>query len=251
MSYSLKDKVSLITGSTRGLGLGIAQSLADGGSKIALNYYGNREVAEKAREHLQFKGAHVMLIRADVTDQSQVAAMVEAVEEKFGSVDILVPNATGPQPQKPIEEYDADFYREMYDFFVLSPFLLAQATLPGMKRRNWGRIVNITSEVFHASVPEFTAYVAAKGGQIGWSRSLAVELASTGITVNTVAPGWIPTDRHINDPQEDKDAYLNAIPMGRWGTPSDVGNAVRYFASEEASFVTGQTLCVNGGRTPW
>jgi len=251
MSYSLKDKVSLITGSTRGLGLGIAQSLADGGSKIALNYYGNREVAEKAREHLQSKGAHVMLIRADVTDQSQVAAMVEAVEEKFGSVDILVPNATGPQPQKPIEEYDADFYREMYDFFVLSPFLLAQATLPGMKRRNWGRIVNITSEVFHASVPEFTAYVAAKGGQIGWSRSLAVELASTGITVNTVAPGWIPTDRHINDPQEDKDAYLNAIPMGRWGTPSDVGNAVRYFASEEASFVTGQTLCVNGGRTPW
>jgi 3-oxoacyl-[acyl-carrier protein] reductase len=251
MSYSLKDKVSLITGSTRGLGLGIAQSLADGGSKIALNYYGNREVAEKAREHLQSKGAHVMLIRADVTDQSQVAAMVEAVEEKFGSVDILVPNATGPQPQKPIEEYDADFYREMYDFFVLSPFLLAQATLPGMKRRNWGRIVNITSEVFHASVPQFTAYVAAKGGQIGWSRSLAVELASTGITVNTVAPGWIPTDRHINDPQEDKDAYLNAIPMGRWGTPSDVGNAVRYFASEEASFVTGQTLCVNGGRTPW
>jgi len=251
MSYSLKDKVSLITGSTRGLGLGIAQSLADGGSKIALNYYGNREVAEKAREHLQSKGAHVMLIRAHVTDQSQVAAMVEAVEEKFGSVDILVPNATGPQPQKPIEEYDADFYREMYDFFVLSPFLLAQATLPGMKRRNWGRIVNITSEVFHASVPQFTAYVAAKGGQIGWSRSLAVELASTGITVNTVAPGWIPTDRHINDPQEDKDAYLNAIPMGRWGTPSDVGNAVRYFASEEASFVTGQTLCVNGGRTPW
>lgn len=251
MSYSLENKVSLITGSTRGLGLGIAECLAAGGSKIALNYYGNREVAEKARETLQAKGAHVMLIRADVTNESQVASMIEAVEEKWGSLDILVPNATGPQPQKPIEEYDAGFYREMYDFFVLSPFLLAQSALPGMKKRKWGRIINITSEVFHASVPQFTAYVAAKGGQIGWSRSLSVELASTGITVNTVAPGWIPTDRHANDPQEDKDAYLSAIPMERWGTAKDVGAAVRFFASEESGFITGQSLCVNGGRTPW
>lgn len=251
MSFSLSNRVALITGSTRGLGLGIAESIASAGAKVALNYHGNREVAEQARESLLAQGAQVMLVRADVTDKEQVFAMVEAVEEKFGSLDILVPNATGPQPQKPIEDYDADFYREMYDFFVLSPFLLTQAALPGMKRRGWGRIINITSEVYHASVPQFTAYVAAKGGQIGWSRSLAVELASTGITVNTVAPGWIPTERHANDPQEDKDAYLNTIPIGRWGTPLDVGNAVRYFASEEASFLTGQTLCVNGGRTPW
>jgi 3-oxoacyl-[acyl-carrier protein] reductase len=155
MSYLLENKVSLITGSTRGLGLGIAECLADGGSKIALNYHGNREVAEQAREKLQAKGAHVMLIRADVTDKFQVSSMVEAVEEKWGSVDILVPNATGPQPQKPIEEYDADFYREMYEFFVLSPFLLTQSALPGMKKRKWGRIINITSEVYHASVPQF------------------------------------------------------------------------------------------------
>ena len=251
MSFSLSNRVALITGSTRGLGLGIAESIASAGAKVALNYYGNREVAEGARESLLKAGAQVMLVRADVTDKEQVNAMVEAVEEKFGSLDILVPNATGPQPQKPIEDYDADFYREMYEFFVLSPFLLAQAALPGMKKHGWGRIVNITSEVYHGSVPQFTAYVAAKGGQIGWSRSLAVELASSGITVNTVAPGWIPTDRHANDPQEDKDAYLKTIPMGRWGTPKDVGDAVRYFASEESSFITGQTLCVNGGRTPW
>jgi len=120
-----------------------------------------------------------------------------------------------------------------------------------MREKNWGRIVNITSEVYHRSVSPFSAYVAAKGGQIGWSRSMAGELAADGITVNTVAPGWVPVERHENDPQEEKDAYLAQVPIGRWGVPQDVADAVRYFASEEASFVTGQTLCVNGGMTPW
>ena len=162
-----------------------------------------------------------------------------------------MPNATPEQPQKRIEEYEAGFYREMYDFFVMSPFYLARAVLPGMKSRGNGRIINVTSEVFHCSVPEFSAYVAAKGGQIGWSRSMATELAPYGITVNTVAPGWIPTERHQDETNEKKEEYLKTIPLGRWGTPDDVGHAVNYLASEEASFVTGQTLCVNGGRTPW
>ena len=130
-------------------------------------------------------------------------------------------------------------------------YLLARAVLPSMKERGWGRIVNITSEVFAACHDNFSAYVAAKGGQIGWSRSMARELGPYGITVNTVAPGWIPVERHENDPQEDKDAYLSTTPIPRWGTPEDVGNAVAFFASEEASFLTGQTLIVNGGRTPW
>ena len=163
----------------------------------------------------------------------------------------MVPNATGPQPHKPIEEYDEDFYQEMYEFFIKSPFLLAQATLPFMKEKKWGRFVNIISEVFSASVPDFSAYVAAKGGQIGWSRSMARELASFGITVNMVGPGWIPVERHADDPQDKKDAYLAQIPAGRWGVPDDVAHAVRFFCSEEASFITGQTLYVNGGMTPW
>ena len=248
MSFSLSNRVALITGSTRGLGLGIAESIARAGAKVALNYYGNREVAEGARESLLKAGAQVMLVRADVTDKEQVNAMVEAVEEKFGSLDILVPNATGPQPQKPIEDYDEDFYREMYEFFVLSPFLLAQAALPGMKKRGWGRIVNIIVSLSWLRSPVYRLC----GGE-GWPDWLDRSLHRTPhrITVNTVAPGWIPTDRHANDPQEDKDAYLKTIPMGRWGTPKEVGDAVRYFASEECSFITGQTLCVNGGRTPW
>jgi 3-oxoacyl-[acyl-carrier protein] reductase len=120
-----------------------------------------------------------------------------------------------------------------------------------MKSRKHGRLINITSEVFHLGVHPFSAYVAAKGGQTGWSRSMAGELAPFGITVNMIAPGWIPVERHEKDPQEDKDAYLASIPMGRWGTPADVAWAATYFASDEASFVTGQTIAVNGGTTRW
>lgn len=251
MPFSLLNKVALVTGSSRGLGRGIALALGKAGAKVCLNYLNNSEAAEGTLTKLREEGIHAAMFRADASDKEQVESMIEAIEEKFGSLDILVPNATPVQPQKPIEEYDADFYRQMYDFFVVSPFHLAKAVLPGMKKRKSGRIINITSEVFHSSVPEFSAYVAAKGGQIGWSRSMASELASFGITVNTVAPGWIPTERHENDSEEVKNEYLKTIPLGRWGTPEDVGNAVVYYSSDEASFVTGQTLCVNGGRTPW
>lgn len=251
MPFSLLNKVALVTGSSRGLGRGIALALGRAGAKVCLNYLNNSEAAEGTLTKLREEGIHAAMFRADASNKEQVESMIEAIEEKFGSLDILVPNATPDQPQKPIEEYDADFYRQMYDFFVVSPFHLAKAVLPGMKKRKSGRIINITSEVFHSSVPEFSAYVAAKGGQIGWSRSMASELASFGITVNTVAPGWIPTERHENDSEEVKNEYLKTIPLGRWGTPEDVGNAVVYYSSDEASFVTGQTLCVNGGRTPW
>jgi 3-oxoacyl-[acyl-carrier protein] reductase len=251
MPFSLLNKVALVTGSSRGLGRGIALALGKAGAKVCLNYLNNSDAAEGTLTKLREEGIHAAMFRADASDKEQVESMIEAIEEKFGSLDILVPNATPDQPQKPIEEYDADFYRQMYDFFVVSPFHLAKAVLPGMKKRKSGRIINITSEVFHSSVPEFSAYVAAKGGQIGWSRSMASELASFGITVNTVAPGWIPTERHENDSEEVKNEYLKTIPLGRWGTPEDIGNAVVYYSSDEASFVTGQTLCVNGGRTPW
>jgi 3-oxoacyl-[acyl-carrier protein] reductase len=139
----------------------------------------------------------------------------------------------------------------MLDFFIKSPFLLAQQGVAKMKTQRWGRFINIVSEVYHRSVSPFSAYVAAKGGQIGWTRSMAREWAGDGITVNMVAPGWIPVERHLDDPQEDKDAYLGMIPANRWGVPQDVADAVLYLASDEASFVTGQTLCVNGGLTPW
>jgi 3-oxoacyl-[acyl-carrier protein] reductase len=158
-------------------------------------------------------------------------------------------NATPDQPQKPIEEYDWAFHQEMLDFFVKSPYLLTRAVLPGMKTRKHGRIINIGSEVFDRGVPRFSAYVAAKGAQRGWTRSMALELAPFGITVNMVSPGWIPVERHADDPAEEKEGYRKLIPVGHFGTPADIGAACVYFASDEAGFVTGQTLVVNGGMT--
>ena len=250
-SFSLKGHVALVTGSSKGLGKEIAMSLGRAGAKVCLNYANNQEKAEAAFEEYQSHGYQGMMVRADVTDKQQVNNLVDEVNQILGDIDILVLNATPAQPQKPIEDYDWAFYQTMLDFFVKSPFLLTQSVIKQMKQQKWGRIINIGSEVFQMGVPNFSAYVAAKGGQIGWTRSMSKELAPYGITVNIVNPGWIPVERHINDPQEMKDAYLANIPAGRWGTPEDVAEAVTYFASEEAAFVSGQTLCVNGANTPW
>ena len=251
MGISLHGHVALVTGSSKGLGRQIAMRLGKAGAKVVMNYYNNTSAAEVAFSDFEDVGCKGILVQADVTDGDQIQQMVELTEEKLGSIDIVVANATPRQPQKPIQDYDWDFYQSMIDFFIKSPFLLAQSTLPYMKSKKWGRIINIGSEVFQRSVGNFSAYVAAKGGQVGWTRSMATELAPFGITVNIIAPGWIPVERHQNAPQSTKDAYLATVPMQRWGVPDDVANATLYFASEESAFVTGQTLCVNGGLTPW
>ncbi len=251
MAQTLKGHVALVTGSTTGLGLGIAKVLGAGGAKVVMNYYNNDERAERAFSEFQSAGGEGLLLKANAVDEDAIADLVSKAESDLGPIDIIVPNATPDQPLKPIEEYDWDFYQQMLNFFIKSPYLLTRAVLPNMKKSGWGRIINISSEVYQLSVSPFSAYVSAKGGQIGWTRSMSRELAPHGITVNTVNPGWIPTERHENDPEEDKEAYLSQIPAGRWGTPADVGEAVAYFASEEAGFITGQTLCVNGGNSPW
>ena len=251
MSFSLDGHVALVTGSTTGLGKVTAQNLAAAGARVAVNFANNEARAATAFDEFKATGGQGILVQANITLEADVDRMFGQIESELGPVDIIVANATPAQPLRPIEEYDWDFYQSMIDFFIKSPYLLARRALPAMKKNKWGRIINITSEVYHTSVAPFSAYVAAKGGQIGWSRSMASELAPYGITVNMVSPGWIPVERHEKDSQEDKDHYLATIPMGRWGIPKDVADAVLYYASEESAFVTGQTLCVNGGRSPW
>jgi 3-oxoacyl-[acyl-carrier protein] reductase len=249
--FVLRNKVALVTGSSTGLGKAIAMALGRAGATVALNYARNQERAEKTYAEFVGQNLRGALVRGDVSSPEGVSEVGAAIRKQLGEIDILVINATPDQPQMPIEKYDWKHYETMIDFFIKSPYLLTREVLPSMKARQWGRIVNISSEVFQRSVGNFSAYVSAKGGQNGFTRSMATELAPFGITINSVAPGWIPVERHENDSPEDKEAYRRLIPAGRWGTPEDVAHAVHYFASDEASFITGQTLCVNGGMTPW
>jgi 3-oxoacyl-[acyl-carrier protein] reductase len=251
LPFRLDGRVAWITGSSRGLGRAIAETLAAAGAKTVVNCFASRSSGEAVVESIRAAGGEAMLVAGDATNEAEVDRMAAEIEANFGPVDILVANATPFQPMKKLEDYTWAEHESMLEAFVKSPFLLTKRLAPGMKARKDGRIINITSEVYHTSMPEFSAYVAAKGGQIGWSRSMANELAPHGITVNTVAPGWIPVERHDDVPESDKAGYLATVPLGRWGKPADIAHAVAYFASVEAGFVTGQTLIVNGGRTPW
>lgn len=247
--FTLAGRTALVSGASKGLGRAIALALGAAGARVALNYHNDALAAEAAFADYARRGFEGALVRGDVTAEKQVVRVAAETEKKLGPIDILVVNATPAQPQKPIELYDWAFHQQMLDFFVKSPFLLSRAVLPGMKQRRHGRIVNIGSEVFRRGVPNFAPYVAAKGAQAGWTRSMATELAPWQITVNIVSPGWIPVERHRGDPQQQKDAYQALIPMRRWGVPGDVGGVVAFLASDAAAFVTGQDIAVNGGMT--
>jgi 3-oxoacyl-[acyl-carrier protein] reductase len=247
--FSLRGRVALVTGSTTGLGKAIAMALGAAGARVAMNYVNKLDRAERAFAEFQSAGYDGKLFRASVIDEAEVNRLTREIADQLGPVDILVLNATPAQPQKPIEEYDWEFYQSMLDFFVKSPYLLTRATLPHMKQQRWGRIINIGSEVFQIGRPNFSAYVAAKGAQNGWTRSMSTELAPFGITVNMISPGWIPVERHENDPPEQKAAYLATVPAGRWGVPDDLGGIVTLLAGDASSFISGQNICVNGGLT--
>ncbi len=248
-SFSLQNRVAFVTGSTTGLGKAMALALGKAGARVALNYQNNTARAEATFAEFEAAGVSAALIQGDVTEETEVERMMSETTESLGPVDILVLNATPAQPQKPIEEYEWAFYQQMLDFFIKSPFLLSRACLPHMKAQRWGRIINIGSEAFTRGVSPFTAYVAAKGGQNGFNRSLATEVAPWGITVNMISPGWIPVERHQNDPEEQKESYLNLIPMARWGLPEDVSGAAVFLASDAAAFITAQNIHINGGVT--
>jgi 3-oxoacyl-[acyl-carrier protein] reductase len=245
---AVQPRVALVTGSSRGLGSAIARRLARDGLAVAVNDVHPGAPALDVVDAIRDEGGVADAFTADVTDERQAAGLVGAVADTIGPVEVLVLNATGPQPEAPLADVAWEDHVAQLEFFVKSPVLLGRAVLPGMQARRSGRIVQIDPEVVDRPPPGRPAYVAAKSAQIGLTRSWARELARFGITVNTVAPGFVPVERHADVPDETRSAYLASVSIGRMGTREDVANAVSFFASEAAGFVTGQRLVVDGGR---
>lgn len=245
----MTKRIALVTGASRGLGRAIALELGASGMDVAVNYFNGRSAAEDVCHRIRAFGVRASAIHADVRSEAEVQALVGRTRDTLGEIDVLVVNATGPQPMLSIEEQTWESYVDQLEFFVKSPLLLVKQVLPGMKERRFGRIIQIGSEVFELGNPRFANYVAAKGAQLGQTRSWARELAPTGITVNLIAPGWIPTERHIGTPQTEIDEYLRTLPTAKMGIPEDVGRTVAFVASDKASFITGQKIAVNGCNT--
>lgn len=240
--------VALVTGSSRGLGAAIARRLAQDGVAVAVNALdGDTQACDVVRT-IRESGGTADAFTADVTDERQVTRLVAAIADRLGPIDVLVVNATGPQPEADLTDVRWADHLAQLDFFVKSPVLLGREVLPHMRARRFGRIVNIDSEVVDRPPPGRSAYATAKSAQIGLTRSWARELAPSGITVNTVAPGFIPVERHAGVPAEVRATYLASVPLGRMGTPVDVAHVVSFLASEQAGFVTGQRIVVDGGR---
>jgi 3-oxoacyl-[acyl-carrier protein] reductase len=240
--FDLTGKTALITGASGGLGASIAKALHGAGATIAIS--GTRvAVLEELKAAL---GARVHVVTCNLSNAADVEKLVPAAEAAMGSLDILVNNAGITKDGLAIRMKDED-WAAVLDVNLTASFRLCRAAMRGMMKRRWGRIVNITSVVGVTGNPGQANYVASKAGLIGLSKSLAIELASRNVTVNCVAPGFIATPMTdvLNDKQ--KEAILVKVPAGRLGSPEDVAAATLYLASNEAAYVTGQTIHVNGG----
>lgn len=240
--FNLSGKTALITGATGGIGQAIAKALSDQGASVGLS--GRNE--EKLQETKNLCGDNAHIFAADLSDQAAIDTLVKQAEEAMGGIDILVNNAGLTRDNLSMRMKEEE-WQSVLDVNLTAPFRLAQAVQRAMMKKRWGRIVNIASVVGVTGNPGQCNYVASKAGMIGWSKSMAAEVASRGITVNSVAPGFIATamTEALNDQQKEK---INAtIPMGRMGSSDDIAAAVTFLASEEASYITGACLHVNGG----
>jgi len=241
--FDLTGKTALVTGASGGIGSAIAKALAERGAKVALSGTRNLALMELIPE---LKGEGHIVVPCDLSDAEQVDALVPTVVEKLGKLDILVNNA-GITRDGLVMRMSDDDWSDVLNVNLESAFRLARAAARPMMKARHGRIISITSVVGATGNPGQVNYVASKAGLVGMSKALAQELASRGITVNCVAPGFIasPMTDALTDAQ--KEEINRKIPAGKMGTGDDVGAAVTYLASDEASYVTGQTLHVNGG----
>jgi len=242
----LKGKTAVITGSSRGIGKAVALKLGQMGANIVINGSSYSETLKKTEEELKAAGINVVATVADVRKVEDVEAMINTAVDTFGSVDILVNNA-GITRDKLIMRMTESDWDEVLDVNLKGAFLCIKAASKIMMKQKSGKIINVTSVVGVIGNPSQTNYAASKAGLIGLTKSTAKELASRGITCNAVAPGFIETEMTDVLPENVKENYLNSIPQKRFGTPEDVANIVGFLASEEANYITGQVIHIDGG----
>jgi len=242
----LESKVVIVTGASRGIGREIALTLAENGANVVVNYMGNQALAEDVAAQIKALGRDSLAIKADVAKSADVDQLVTQTIAHFGRVDILVNNA-GITKDNLIMRMKEEDWDTVIETNLKSSFLLSKAVSRQMMKQRYGRIVNISSVVGIMGNAGQANYVAAKAGMIGLTKTLARELASRGITVNAVAPGFIETDMTQALGNEVKEQLLQQIPLARLGSTKDVANAVKFLVSDDAAYITGQVINVDGG----
>lgn len=247
--FSLAGKKALVTGGSRGIGRGVVLALAEQGADVVINFTSNKDKAEAVAQEVETKGRKALIIQADVSKRSEVVSMFEQIKQEWGGLDILVNNA-GVLRGGEFSEFSEEMLDEVLSVNLKGQFFCAQEAVKMMK--NGGRIINIASISSGGTGVGFAqieAYTASKGGVIGLTENLALDLGPKGINVNAIAPGVIDTDmsRGTSDDKEMGEAVLRRIPKGRVGKPEDIGAAAAFLASDEADYITGVTLYVDGG----
>jgi 3-oxoacyl-[acyl-carrier protein] reductase len=240
------DKVVIVTGGSRGIGRAIALAFGKQGATVVVNYNSSADAATAVLDEIKASGGDGQVYQCDVSDDEQVSAMIKAINKEYGKIDVLVNNA-GTTKDNVIMMLKPRDFDQVINTNLRSAWLCSRAVSRPMMKKRTGRIINITSVVGINGNGGQTNYAASKAGMIGLTKSLAKELATRNVTVNAVAPGFIATDMTADLGDDVKDTALSHIPLGRMGDPDDVAQAVLFLASDDAAYITGQVLVVDGG----
>lgn len=243
---NLNDKVAIVTGAARGLGRAIAIELARAGAKIVVNYAGRIDKAEETVEMIRQNGGEAIAVQADVSLSADVERLVQTTFEQYGKIDILVNNA-GIVRDTLLMRMKEEDWDAVINTNLKGVFLCTKAVSKSMMKQRSGVIINMSSVIGLTGNSGQANYAAAKAGIIGFTKSMAKELASRGIRVNAIAPGYISTDMTVKLPEEIKKQVIDSIPLGRTGVPEEIAQAVLFLVSDAGSYITGQTLCIDGG----